>query len=941
MSELRSANEAGLHPALQDLKSLLDDFDSHADQSAIVSVLPSGTTELSYGELLEKVRRLSASLMNYGMRKADRAVIAGANSAEWIIACLAVIYSGGVAVPVDWAQGSEELKHIITDSAATWIFADEQALVNILKVFPENNFKVFRLEQCERECNLIESTLEVSAEPASGDLAFVFYTSGTSGMPKGVPLTHANVCLQLDSLIRKTDLLKKGDRLLIPLPLYHVYPLNVGLLSPLSLGLSVILAAAPTGPEIQRALKEGKATVLISVPRLVRSLYNGIDSRVHSNVLLGIFFDMMMPVCERLSRAHLPNPGRILFAALRRKICPCLRMFACGGALLEDDLSAKINALGWDLSIGYGLTETAPLLTVRFPRDKDFSGVGKPIPGVSVRIASSDNDDEGEIEAKGPNIFHGYLNLPELNKTTFTADGWFKTGDLGRFENGHLHITGRVSNTLVLEGGKKIQPDELEKKYSIDPGIREIGILQKDHKLVALVFPELAQILTADEFGHFCGSEARERQDQINREIRRKVSGLLQTVALELQPYQRITDFTITRQPLPRTNLGKLKRKELEERFDQARHEESLSRNDSEKVENISPADQRLLDNESAAKTWDLLHRLFPEQTLTLDSSPQLDLNVDSFEWMNLSLEIMEETGVELSEQSIVRIGTLRDLLCEIVSESQTRQSDGTKTPLANPETFLSKEQQKWLQPLNAFQSALSLFCYWLIYLIMHAFFRISSTGAEQLCSKQLVFIPNHASYLDIFALMSVLPYSRLRNTQIAAWIGIAFANPFNSFMSRLGQTFPIDSRNSLISSLALAAAVLKNGKGLIWFPEGERTLTGQLLPFKPGIGLLLEDMELPVVPTCLQGTREALPPGAFIPRFFRKVTVIFGEPISPSRLAAEGVGNTRAERIANALHDRVDSLYKSSKPNSCLNELLDLNKGSKSRFSQTRSGQQ
>jgi long-chain acyl-CoA synthetase len=291
--------------------------------------------------------------------------------------------------------------------------------------------------------------------------------------------------------------------------------------------------------------------------------------------------------------------------------------------------------------------------------------------------------------------------------------------------------------------------------------------------------------------------------------------------------------------------------------------------------------------------------------------SPQLDLNVDSFEWMNLSLEILEETGIELNEQSIAKIGTLRDLLSEVASMS-AKEKGNTQTPVQNPEAFISKEQAKWLQPLNPIQTALSGCLYGLVWFIMRVFFRVSPRREERLPARQTVFIPNHASYLDVFSLISVLPFSRMRNTQIAAWVGIAFANSFFSFLSRLGQTFPVDPKNSLITSIALAAAVLRKGKSLIWFPEGERTLSGELLPFRPGIGILLEDMELPVVPVYLRGTREALPPGAYLPRFFKEVTVVFGASVLPSQLISEGHGKTTAERIANALHDRVESLSRS-----------------------------
>ncbi len=279
-------------------------------------------------------------------------------------------------------------------------------------------------------------------------------------MPKGVPLSHVNMLLQLDS-IAKLNLLKPLDRVLLPLPLFHVYPFNIGLFAPLMMGLTIILPYSLTGPDIMRSINEGDVSVMLAVPRLLRVLYQSIASRFHKSKMVGAGFEMVMAYCQWMDRIFGLRPGNILFAGLRKKFGPSLRLFACGGAPLDCDLAGKLRALGWDIAVGYGLTETAPLLTLRMPEDSDLEGVGAPIAGVEVKIEALRERDEqidkgaGEILARGANVFAGYLNRPDLNKEAFTADGWFRTGDLGLFKNGHLHVIGRASSTIVMEGGEK------------------------------------------------------------------------------------------------------------------------------------------------------------------------------------------------------------------------------------------------------------------------------------------------------------------------------------------------------------------------------------------------------------------------------------------------------------------------------------------------------
>ncbi len=889
------------------LRSLVNDFSNHKKKTALVQFKKDGSEPVTFGKLFLNATRLAIGMQQLGIKQGDRIMLMAANSPEWIYAYLATVYIGAVALPVDGQQGEEVLKHIIADSKPKFVFTDANGNEVLHRLFHRKPFRVFRLDlESEKKSwkNLLNTDEKLEEmELAPDDLACIFYTSGTTGMPKGVPLTHANIMMQLDSAISESELLEKRDRVLLPLPLFHVYPLNVGLLGPLRMGLPVILPQSVTGPELMRALKMGKATVLVAVPRLLRSILNGIEGKLDSKVSK-FAFNTLMSTSGVIQRLTGVNCGKALFSKVHKELSPGLRLLCSGGALLEEELANKLSGLGWRIAVGYGLTETAPLLTMRLPDDTNFSTAGKPINGVELRIThypdpskndadeSSSGSNEGEIEARGPNVFSGYLNLEEVTAEAFTSDGWFKTGDLGHLDaQGKLHINGRASSLIVMEGGKKVQPDEIEKVYGEHPAIKEIGVLQVDNKLVALVLP----------------ASASDSQD--------KISEALSSMSSKLASYKRVRGFAITKQPLPKTNLGKLKRKELEEQYKgiKSGKVKENSKSGASGEPRLSAEDSALMENNAAEQVMSWLKGRFPDHEIGLDTSPALDLNIDSFEWLNLSLELSETTGVELDDEAIASISSVRDLIQKVV-EAKDQGSEAKASPLEEPEKYLSKEQKHWLSPLSSWEQSLadSIFAFNLG--LMRTFFHSSAVGLEKLDeSKQYVFNPNHASYLDIFALCSALPHRMLKKAQVAAWSGIAFHNPFNTFMSRLVHAFPIEAKKSLISSLALGAAVLKKRRSLIWFPEGERTLDGKLLTFKPGIGMLLEKFEeIEVVPVYLDGTREALPPGAFWPKF-EKITVIFGEPVPVKELLEQGDGKTNAEQIANGIRERVRAL----KPNS------------------------
>jgi len=933
----------------QTLRELCDGFNTLNNKIAILAFDAEGKQQLAFKELSRLIKELSAGLLKTGLKRQETVMLLAENSQSFVIAALSIIHAGGICVPVDLQSSDEVLKHIIEDSEAMRIFVDEKGWERLHQLHTVTHMHVVRLDDKSESNNwrkLLTHGIKENIESLKPeDQAVLFYTSGTTGLPKGVPLTHENIMFQLDA-VKKAKLIKQTDRILLPLPMFHVYPFVIGLLVPFSEGLTVILPKSVTGPEIIRAIKDGRATVLIAVPRLLRALYSAIETKVRSNNMDSTAFDIASKVSNLINICLGLNIGKLLFRKLHKRF-PTLRLMACGGALLEPDLARKLMTLGWQTTVGYGLTETAPLLTIRMPGNRDIKSVGKPIPGVQVRIKevedtasainadnngaqtgeketnkelatnknkspqkahqtkdnkklqtkisdkgeSSNGTDENkqpEIQVRGKNVFAGYRNLPEKTAETFTEDGWFKTGDTGYMVLGNLHVEGRISITIKSEGGKKIQPEEIEKAYSGDPAIREIGILQSKQKLVALVVPNVTAV------GH------KNPHDKIAEVIRKK--------SATMPSYYRVTDFAISKELLPRTNLGKLRRHDLAEYYEKAKAAETNkgASKDSHK-EVMSAEDKALLAKPVAKACWAWLAEKFPDAEITLDKSPQLDLNIDSLEWLNLTLEIQERFGIELNEEAIARVDTVRDLITEISETSQSGAN--TVSPFEEPLRFIDDDQKAWLKPLNPFMLFIAHLLYWANFAIMRICFKISAEGLDRIPRGQVVFTPNHASYLDAFAIAAVLDFKRLHKTQWAGWAGIALHNPFNAFMYRLIQAIPIEAKRSLISSLALASAVLKNHKSLVWFPEGERTLTGRLLPFKSGIGTLLQHFQVKVVPVRLIGTREALPPGAFFPRW-KKITIIFGEPVLPEQLLKEGEGDTDAERIANCLHDKVKELH-------------------------------
>src|SRR5215213_1843398 len=710
--------------------SVVDGLSARGERPSLVALGEEGVEIWTYGELADRVRRLACGLRRVGVDRGDCVALLAANSKEWVAACPAVISAGGVVVPLDAQLGDEALRHVLEDSGARHVFTTADQAGRLESVDAGTGLRTILLDVGEEDlrswlCLLKDE--DVDLPPAGpGDVAALFYTSGTMGAAKGVPLSHANRVLQIDTLL-SADLVSEKDSVLLPLPLHHVYPFVMGMLTPLAAGLPIVMPRSLTGPQLVRALREGEATLIVGVPRLYGALYSGIEERVGSGGrLAATLFKGGVGLCVKVRRLTGLDAGRLPLRPLRRRFGPRLRVLASGGAALDPDLAWNLEGLGWRVAIGYGLTETAPLLTLNLPNGRKLGSVGRPVPGVEIRIDPSAVPEggvragtpprEGEILARGPNVFSGYRNRPEETSKVFDDGGWFRTGDLGYFDDeGYLYVTGRASTLIVTSGGKNVQPEAVEGAYLESTSIREIGVLQKDGRLVAVIVPEM---------------------DEVRRlgDIRLAIRKAVEAGSKRLPSYQRISDYAISREPLEYTRLGKLRRHVLEERYERAtRGGESRDESAVEPVtpEEMSGEDRVLLEDPAAMSVWKLLTDRYPDRRLAPEASPQLDLDIDSLGWVNLTLEIGEKTGVDLDEEAIDRIDTVRDLLREVASGAGV--TPHRVSLFESPEEILDDRQKRWLKPLDPARSAVATGMFFLNRMIMRGPFRLRVEGLENL----------------------------------------------------------------------------------------------------------------------------------------------------------------------------------------------------------------
>jgi long-chain acyl-CoA synthetase len=450
--------------------------DRRSDVGGFGRIVSHSPCVMTFGELYGYVERLAAYLVSRGVKHGDRVAIIGNSCPEWVISDLAILGLGAVVVPIYPTLSRDEIAFILEDSGAVFVIGDAQE---------------FTLSDV-MACPACESFFW----PKVGldDLASIVYTSGTTGRPKGVMLSHGNFLSNVRDIL-ETFPIRQDDVLLSILPLSHVFERTVGYYALLGVGATVIYS---DGMEfVSENLLDVRPTVMISVPRLYEKVYDkillqarGVKKWIFSwAILIGksaVVFRKHLGRLPFLLRMQHRLADKWVFSKVREKMGGRLRFVVSGGAPLRPDLGVFFEAMGVLICEGYGMTETSPVVSAnRLDRYK-FGTVGLAFPSNELRIA-----DDGELLVRGSNVMKGYWNLPDETDKVLEKDGWLHTGDIARIdEDGFVHIIDRKKELIVLSNGKKIAPQMVESALLTSPYISQVMVYgDKRSYLTALIVP--------------------------------------------------------------------------------------------------------------------------------------------------------------------------------------------------------------------------------------------------------------------------------------------------------------------------------------------------------------------------------------------------------------------------------------------------------------------
>ena len=837
-----------------------------------------GYRRCSFGQFLEQAEGIASSLRRHGLQRGDRVALLSENRPEWLIAYMGIVASGCIVVPLDIQMTSEDLARLLIRSGAqvgfvsatTWPWFKQAGVPLTVVSFDRAQ---------EAGCISLSEWIEAgrvgrgdATEIYREDVAAILYTSGTTGDPKGVCLTHRNLLSNAESMMN-TDLGKEEDQFLGILPLHHAYPFMATGLIPLLLGAGVTFLPSLKGPLLLQCLKEANITILVGVPQVFAMMNRAIsDGLARRPWALRQLLRRLMGVTYWVRMRSGFNLGQFLFGSLHRQLGPSLRLLVSGGAKLDPEVARFFWSLGFTLLEGYGLTETAPVVTFTSPIRTKPGSVGLPISGVTVRIVHADSTGIGEVVVAGPSVMQGYDGDPAAT-TEVIHDGWFHTGDLGYLDDdGYLFLSGRAKELIVTAGGKNIVPEQLESLYRRSPAIGDICILgvtragEGGASLHAVVVPNFDYIKSLKGV-----------------DIRQLIKTELTSVGQSLPSYQRMSGLTIVRDPLPRTRLEKLQRHRVA----------AMIKTVGVKAESAPPLsaeDLALMENEVGRGVIGILQSFIDKDRLTVPSDHlDLDLGFDSLRRVEL-VSALEQRFGRLPESLAHEVMTVRELIEQVrdthtgLAAADPTVQSWSKTLSLHPAAAL---RDYVLAPQTGLQRLIERGLRAVLLVGFRKGFGLHIAGGEHLMlNGPCLLAANHASLLDPLVIFAVIPEQLFAGLYSMGWQPF-FEGTLLRWVAHIGRMIPVGPQTSLVSALQAGALVLRRGGSLLIFPEGQRSVDGSVDDFRPGIGILACELLVPVLPLRIEGSFQAMPIGSRWPHA-HPISLSIGPPVHITRELVE-----------------------------------------------------
>jgi len=802
-----------------------------------------GTNQITYGNLFGKIEKISSE---YELGKGAHAVIYSENRPGWFYAFYSIWKKLGVPIPIDFMATVSEVAYILKDSTPSVVFvsADKKqemeqavALAEILtRIIVINEFDHFEPE-------LVSNNNFPSHLP--DDVAVIIYTSGTTGSPKGVMLTYKNLLANIKPISEIIPIYHPNCRAMVLLPLHHIFPLIGTMVAPMAVGGMSAISPSMTSEDIMATLQNNKITIIIGVPRLYAAIRKGIVDKINKSAVARLLFGL----AKKLNSQKF---SKKIFGTVHQKFGGAVEFLVSGGAALDPEVGNDFKTLGFEVLEGYGMTEAAPMITFTRPGRVRIGSPGEALPGTEIRIV------EGEITAKGNNIMKGYYNRPDETAQVLKGS-WLFTGDLGHLDNeGYLYITGRKKEIIILSNGKNINPVELEDKILASQLVKDCGVFYQEDQLHVVIQPDM------DITEPISNAELVEKMRyEVVEPINHTVSS-----------YKRISGVYISNEDLPRTRLGKLQRFKLSEYV-------------KEELPEVNETASEL--SEECKMIADYIHvekgkKVKPGHHL------EFDLGLDSLDRVGLQVYIQQTFGVDIEASELPKFGSV-EKLADYVADKKTRMEESKINW-----TDIIKEKVNFKLPVSWLPTSIMLR---LSKFFLHLYFRFRFKGLENIPDGPCIIAPNHQSFFDGLFVTALLRTKQIRKTYFYAKAQHV-KMPLLKFLARKNNVIVVDLNKNLKESIQKMAEVLKNKKNLIIFPEGTRTISGQLGEFKKTFAILSRELNIPIVPVSIDGAYNALPKGSFFPRPWKKVRVEFLHPVYP--------GNSSYNDLADIVRDRIEN---------------------------------
>ncbi len=876
-----------------------------------------GSVVLAYGPLAERVQRLGAALVAAGLGDGERIALCMENRPAWPVGYLSTWYASSTIVPIDPALEPAAIRRVLEHSGARLVLTSHALGPKIVEACTGLETPPRRLDvdacgdrRWDGENESDTSPLppadgpdcgdswddfvaaqdppgEWAPRPATSKPATIMYTSGTTGLPKGVALSRHALASNIEAGLRRIGLTEQ-DHVLGVLPLFHALPLMAGCLAPVFVGGQATFLTDLNPDRIIAAFPRFGITAFACVPLFFYRFHDRVMGRIQALPPLRRRLAGALLAVSRFARKRLGvSLGRRLFAAAHAPFGPRLRILLTGGAKCNARVFEDFLDLGFPLLQGYGLTEATAVLTILPPDDRRPDTVGRAVDGVELRIHEPDEAGVGEIQARSPSRMIGYYRNPDATAAVFDGD-WLKTGDLGRLlPDGHLMVTGRAKDIVVLASGKNIYPEELEDFYGQSDFIDEICILGLEdaarrgaERLHAVVVPNV--------------EHARSR-GQAN--VREMVTWEIDGLGLQLPSPQRVSSLEIRSAPLPRTTTRKLKRFELKR--------EILARGGVRPSVEAASVESESAVNEPpwAHSVRAILSRHARAEGVARAQHIDLDLGLESLDRVEVHAEIEAALGLRLPQEAAAGVQTVGDLL-DLVGTYVDGSTAATVTAGDRWSQVLADtplEIEPYLRTRPVWEAV--LFRLFKLGARCLSWWGFEVLGVENLPQNfPFILAPNHLSFVDPFLLVAALPrrvYHRIFFVGYSAYFGGLILGS----IARLLRTVPIDQNRHLEQAMQAAAEGLRRGMVLGIFPEGGRSNDGTVKRFRRGTGILARHLDVPVVPVGMWGSYQMWPrDGGFRPHH---TAVVFGEPIT----LPPGSDREAQERFMEALRARVIEL--------------------------------